>query len=212
MNNYFEKYKKYKEKYLSTKNNSFINNLLWRRAEKHFTEGYIDVSSIEKAIINAPSSYGLQPYQILKITELSTKEKVREACFNQSQIMECHTLYIFCALKDLEKRIDEYIKQTNFDFKKESMLKYIKNKNKVPDQIEWAKQQAYLALGFGIASATELKIASCPMEGFDNEKLANVLNLDDNLVPCVLFAVGQKNNNYELEKRFRFNDLIKKID
>jgi len=212
MNDYSKKYKKYKEKYNNLKNNSFINNLIWRRAEKHFNSGYVDVSNIEKAIINAPSSYGLQPYQILKITELTTKEKIKDACYNQPQITECHTLFIFCALKDLEKRIDEYITQTKFDFKKESMLAYIKNKNKVPNQIEWAKQQAYIALGFGMASATELKIASCPMEGFDNEKLASALNLDSNLIPCVLLAVGQKNNDYELEKRFRFSDIIKKID
>lgn len=92
------------------------------------------------------------------------------------------------------------------------MLEYIENKSRVPDKLEWAKQQAYLALGFGLATATELKIASCPMEGFIPDKVAEILNLDNNLVPCVLLTVGQKNDNYQLEKRFRFDDIIKKID
>ena len=215
-NMYENKYKMYKEKYNTLKNKinsfKFTDNLIWRRAEKHFQSGYIDVSKIEQAIINAPSSYGLQPFKVLKITESLTKEKIKEACFNQSQITECHTLFIFCALNNLEERIEDYVKQTGFINKKKYMLEYIENKNKIPDKVEWAKQQAYLALGFGLAAATELKIASCPMEGFKPDELSKILKLDNNLVPCVLFALGRKKDDYELEKRFRFNDIIKKID
>jgi nitroreductase len=215
-NKYFYKYKKYKQKYNLLKENintfKFTDNLIWRRAEKHFLPGEIDVSLIEKAIINAPSSYGLQPFKVLKIINLELKKKIKPACYNQSQIEECHTLYIFCAIKNLVKRIEDYVNQTGFIDKKQSMLQYIDNKSKVPDQVEWSKQQAYLALGFGLAAATELKIASCPMEGFKPDELSKILNLDSDLVPCVLLAVGQKNENYELEKRFRFTDIINIIN
>jgi nitroreductase len=212
----YYKYKKYKQKYNLLKEDintfKFTDNLIWRRAEKHFLPGDIDVSLIEKAIINAPSSYGLQPFKVLKITNLELKKKVKPACYNQSQIEECHTLYIFCAITNLVKRIEDYVKKTGFEDKKESMLQYIDNKSKVPNQIEWSKQQAYLALGFALAAATELKIASCPMEGFKPDELSKVLNLNKELVPCVLLTVGKKNENYELEKRFRFTDIIKSID
>jgi hypothetical protein len=50
------------------------------------------------------------------------------------------------------------------------------------------------------------------MEGFKPDELSKVLKLSDELVPCVLFALGMKNENYELEKRFRFNDIIDIID
>jgi nitroreductase len=215
-NKYFYKYKKYKQKYNLLKNEiksfKFTDNLIWRRAEKHFLPGEIDVTLVEKAIINAPSSYGLQPFKVLKITNLELKKKIKPACYNQTQIEECHTLYIFCAIKNIVKRIEDYVDQTGFIKKKQAMLQYIVNKSKVPDQVEWSKQQAYLALGFGLAAATELKIASCPMEGFKTDELSKVLNLDTNLVPCVLFALGRKKDNYELEKHFRFNDIIDNID
>jgi nitroreductase len=212
MDNYYEKYWKYKLKYMELKKNSFTNNLLWRRAEKHFLPGEVDLESIKKAIINAPSSYGIQPFQVLLITEKELKEKLKPVCYNQAQITECHGLFIFCALRNLEKRIEEYVNATGFIEKRKYMLEYIENKSRVPDKLEWAKQQAYLALGFGLAAATELKIASCPMEGFIPDKVAEILNLDNNLVPCVLLTVGQKNDNYQLEKRFRFDNIIKKID
>jgi nitroreductase len=199
----YNKYLKYKIKYFLTKKHSFIKNLKWRRAEKHFSPGIIDISMIKSAIINAPSSYGIQPFHVLVITNQIIKQKLKQACFNQPQIEESYCLFIFCAFNNLEQRIDEYVNQSGFIEKKESMIKYINN---LPSKIEWANRQAYLALGFGIAAAMELNIASCPMEGFSPKEISKVLNLDNNLVPCVLLTVGNKNNNYILEKRFRFTD------
>ena len=200
----YHKYIKYKRKYFLTKRHrSFIKNLIWRRAEKHFINGYVDIMPIKSAIINAPSSYGIQPFHVIVITDQTIKQKLKEACYNQAQIIESYCLFIFCALKDLNKRIDEYVNQSGYSYKKESMIKYIDN---LESKTEWSKRQAYIALGFGIAAAMELNIASCPMEGFNPIEIIKVLNLDDNLIPCVLLAVGIKNNNYELEKRFRFND------
>jgi nitroreductase len=65
-----------------------------------------------------------------------------------------------------------------------------------------------------MAAAMELNIASCPMEGFKPDEISKILKLDDNLKPCVLLTVGNKNNNYELEKRFRFeyNDIFTVLD
>lgn len=114
----YQKYKKYKKKYLNKKTEnydcSFTNNLLWRRSEKHFLPGEVDLENIKKAIINAPSSYGIQPFQVLLITEKELKEKLKPACYNQAQITECHGLFIFCALRNLEKRIEEYVNATGF--------------------------------------------------------------------------------------------------
>ena len=182
---------------------SFIKNLIWRRAEKHFSPGFIDINPIKLAIINAPSSYGIQPFRVIVITNKKIKEKLKAVCHNQPQITESYCLFIFCALNNLEERINQYVEQSGFISKKEYMIKYI---NALPSKIEWAKRQAYIALGFAMAAAMELGIASCPMEGFNSDGISNILNLDKILVPCVLLTVGNKNNNYGLEKRFRFID------
>lgn len=219
---YKEKYLKYKKKYIEYKNkylenvqtehkpgDSFTKNLIWRRSEKHFLPGKVDIEIIKSAIINSPSSYGIQPYKVLVITDQDTKMKLKKACMNQAQIEECYALFIFCALNNLEKRIDEYVDQTGFEFKKKSMLFYINNS--IPNKLEWAKRQAYIALGFAMAAAAEKKIAGCPMEGFEPDDVAKILKLDDDLKPCVLFTVGRHNPNYKLEKRFRFNDIIEDV-
>jgi len=208
----YKKYLKYKSKYNSTKTNgSFIKNLIWRRAEKHFSPGPVDINQIKSAIINAPTSYGIQPFHVIAITNPKIKASLKEACHKQAQIEESYCLFIFCAIDNLEERINQYVNQSGYVNKKESMLKYIA---KLPCKLEWAKMQAYIALGFGMAAAMELNIASCPMEGFKPEEISKILKLDDNLKPCVLLTVGNKNDNYELEKRFRFenDDMFTNIE
>lgn len=209
---FYNKYLKYKSKYTSTKSSgSFIKNLIWRRAEKHFLPGPVDITPIKSAILNAPTSYGIQPFHVIAITNPKIKSSLKEACNNQAQIEESYCLFIFCAINNLEERINQYVEQSGFIKKKEFMLKYI---DKEPNPLEWAKRQAYIALGFGMAAAMELNIASCPMEGFNPEAISKVLKLNDNLKPCVLLTVGNKNDNYELEKRFRFepNDIFTTMD
>lgn len=201
---FYDKYLKYKSKYTTLKgSSSFIKNLEWRRAEKHFAPGPVDIESIKSAILNAPSSYGIQPFHVIVITDPETKNKLKEACYNQPQIEESYCLFIFCAIDDLEKRIDQYVEQTGFVEKRDSMIKYVR---KLPCKLQWAMMQAYIALGFGMAAAMELNIASCPIEGFKPEEISQVLQLDTNLKPCVLLTVGNKRNDYELEKRFRFSE------
>lgn len=195
--------------------NTFLENLKWRRAEKHFSPGPVNIKPIKEAIINAPSSYGMQPYHVFLIKDKKLKAKLSPACYDQSQIKECHALFIFCVYTNLESRMNQYIEQTGFESKRKSILNYL---NMLPTKVGWAKQQAYIALGYGLAAATELKIASCPMEGFSPDKVAKILGLGNDLEVCVLLAVGKhispelaSQKEYKLEPRFRFKDIIEKL-
>lgn len=185
---------------------SFLTNLKWRRAVKHFGTGTVDVKPIEMAIVEAPSSFGLQPYKVLVITDSEKKRRLRSFSFNQAQIEECNVLYVFCAMKDIELRLEQFIDETkNTDMR--NMIKQFLDA--CPDKLAWAKQQAFISLGFGLAAAAETMVYSCPMEGFIADKYAEELGLDGNLVPCVLLAVGSESKE-ELHPRFRFgaSDLL----
>ena len=183
---------------------SFIANLKWRRAVKHFAPGPVDLAPIKSAIANAPSSFGMQPYRVLTITDPEVKIHLREACYDQAQVEECYTLFVFCAIKDVDGRADETIKRTGAEAVRSMITGYI---GRLPDKVAWATEQAYIALGFALAAAAELKIASCPMEGFDKTMLSAMLGLKD-LEPVVLLAVGQYKDDTGLKPRFRFDDVI----
>jgi nitroreductase/dihydropteridine reductase len=190
---------------------SFTNSLEWRRAVKHFGSGPVDVNPIVDAMINAPSSFGLQPYKIFAVSNKEIKEKLKPVSYNQAQVTECQTLFVLCARSDVKERGEEYLKATGADSMREMLMGFL---GYLPDQTAWAAKQAYIALGFGLAAAAEYKIASCPMEGFNAAEVSKILELPSNLVPVVYLAVGEATNEDGTYPRFRFSesDLVQKVD
>lgn len=190
-------------------NQSFTSSLEWRRAVKHFGKGDVDTTPIVDAMINAPSSFGLQPYKIVAVTNKELKETLKPLSYNQSQVTECHTLFVLCARTDVEVRAEEYLKATEGTSRgmRDMLMGFL---GYLPDKTAWATKQAYIALGFGLAAAAEHKIASCPMEGFQTKEVANALNLPETLVPVVYLAVGEATEEDGTYPRFRFpeSDLV----
>lgn len=187
--------------------NTFLNNLEWRRAVKHFGDKPVDTTPIIKAITNAPSSFGLQPYRVIAVRNSELKKQIRAVAYDQAQVTECDTLFVFCARTDISERAEEYLKTTGAEMIRDMLTGFI---SYLPDKTAWATRQAYIALGFGLAACAELQIPSCPMEGFTASEVHRILGLSDNLQPSVLLAVGSPAENDGTWPRFRFeqSDLI----
>jgi len=192
-------------------NQSFTSNLEWRRAVKHFGTGEVDTTPVLQAMLNAPSSFGLQPYKIVVVTNKDLKESLKPVSYNQGQVTECQTLFILCARNDVEVRAEEYLKTTGAETMRGMLMGFI---SYLPDKTAWAARQAYIALGFGLAAAAEHQIASCPMEGFNGAEVSKILELPSNLLPVVYLAVGEATNEDGTYPRFRFpeSDLVMKFD
>ena len=182
---------------------SFTSSIEWRRAVKHFGPGKVDTSPILEAMVNAPSSFGLQPYKILAVSNKELKEQLQPLSYNQCQVTECQTLFILCARTDVEVRAEEYLQATGAEGVRGMLMGFLKY---LPDKTAWAAKQAYISLGFGLAAAAEHKIASCPMEGFQGAEVAKLLNLPSNLVPVVYIAVGDVAEEDGTSPRFRFSE------
>lgn len=189
---------------------SFLKNIEWRRAVKSFAHGETapDIEPILQAAIHAPSSFGLQPWKIIIVSNNATKEQLSPMMYNQPQVTLCSHLLVFCARTDISERITEYVEKTHTPASLETMMRGFIAGQSHP--IQWAKHQAYLALGYALAAATELKIASCPMEGFSADGVAKILNLPPTLVPAVVLALGNEDMAHIPYPRFRFehDDLV----
>ena len=76
----------------------------------------------------------------------------------------------------------------------------------------WSSKQCYIALGFGLAAAAELKIDSCPMEGFDKKAVDKILNLPPHLNSMVFLAIGNRQEDPKRPKtRFADDDIFTHI-
>lgn len=167
------------------------------------------VSKLLDMIRYAPSSFNIQPWKIIVITDANTKEKLAPASWNQPQITSCSHLLVFCADKDVAANIDrlEQLMIKNGakpeDAKKytDMMRNFEKNLNE-EQKLAWAQRQAYLALGNALNGSKSLGFDSCPMEGFDPKEYAKILNLPANLVPTALCTIGNASDKPKPKLRF----------
>ena len=168
-----------------------LNALKWRYATKKMngkTVSQDKVNAILEAAYLAPSSSGLQPFEIIVITNAELKDKIKAIANGQTQITDCSHLLIFAAWDNYTtERINEVFSRTVAergvpansmdDYKNRLTSRYI---SLTPEQnFAHTARQAYISFGIAIAAAAELKVDTTPMEGFDNLALDELLKLKE---------------------------------
>lgn len=170
---------------------SLLDALHWRYATKLFDPARKipadQWAALEQALVLTPSSYGLQPWKFIVVTDPALKAKLRPASWNQSQIEDCSHLVVFLAKEDItEGDLDRFIARTSEvrGVSPESLGGYrgymLGDLVQGPRHMviaEWAARQVYIALGQFMASAALLGIDTCPMEGIEPAKYDEILGL-----------------------------------
>lgn len=184
---------------------ALIDNLKWRYATKKMNGQTVPQEKLDyilEAARFAPSSSGLQPYQIFVISNRKLLAQIREFSFNQTQITDCSHLLVWAAWDSYSAdRIGDVLLKisrerglpdgTSEDYKKMLWGLY------EPLGQEWHKnhcaRQAYISFGLAIAAAAEQKVDATPMEGFDSERLDKLLGLDNlGLKSAVMLPLGYR--------------------
>ena len=190
-----------------------LENLNWRYATKKFDAtkkvSEQNLETILEAIKMSPSSYGLQPYHILVITDEDTRKELQPASWNQSQIVDASHMLVFAAKSEFgSELVDDYLENVSEtrgvemenlkgygDFMKSKLLDLPKDV-----KTTWTSRQAYLAAQSAMLAAAELKIDTCPMEGFEPDKYDEILGLKDKgLTSVVVLTVGYRSDEDETQ-------------
>ncbi|CAM4367472.1 Nitroreductase [Pedobacter westerhofensis] len=189
---------------------SLLDKLEWRYATKKFDSTKKipadQLNQVLEAIRLAPSSYGLQQFRLLVVSDHAIREKLAAAAWNQPQLLEASHVLVFAA----ETKLDTAFVDANIE-----LTAKVRNigtetlagwKNMIGDGIKlrsngdvlvhWAQKQAYIGLGIAISVAAELGLDSCPMEGFDPEEFDQILGLKEkNLTATVILPVGYRSED-----------------
>lgn len=210
-------------------NEALLEQLNWRYATKGYDKtkkvSDEDWETLETALTLAPSSFGIQPYKFIVITDQEMKEKLKPAAWGQSQITDSSHLVVITYKKvltdaDIEHFVDRIVevrgvpRETLTDY--ENIMKGSAKKAVDGGYVEtWNSRQAYLALGFLLETAAIMGIDATPMEGFDPAQFNEILGLTD-YSAVVLAAVGYRDAENDwlanLPKvRFPKEELIKRI-
>lgn len=206
-----------------------LEQLQWRYAAKRMNGSEVSeekLHKILKAIRLAPSSMGLQPFQVIVIDNTKMRDEIFQNACGQPQILECSHLLVFCGWNSVsESKIDAYMDSIAhareidvelLDEFKQSILKFTSELSPVETR-EWSARQVYLALGTAIDASALSHIDTTPMEGFNATALDEILKLEDrDLHSVVLLALGYRDEHKDEfantpKVRRRFEDLFEFI-
>ena len=194
-----------------------LDQLNWRYAAKAMNGETVAEDKIERileAARLAPTSSGLQPFEIIVIKNQELKEKIRPEAWNQSVVTDCSHLLVFAAWDNYtEDRINYMFDLTNEirGFKNEGwenyrqMLLSAYPQKEAEENFNHAAKQAYIALGMAMVAASYEKVDCTPMEGFSADKVDAILGLrEKGLRSSVMLPIG-----YRAQKEDWLVDLVK---
>jgi nitroreductase len=197
-------------------NTTFLSQLNWRFATKQFDpKRKVEddkLNQILEAIRMTPTSMGLQTFHIYVISDQQTKDLIETKSHGQKQVSTSSHLIVFCYRTDIDQSLDDYAQLlTNEKLMEQSKIsEVVKSRkegfsNKTIDQIkDWSAKQLYIVLGFAMAACAELKVDSCPMEGFNPTEVDKVLGLPEGMHSVLMLPIGYRVED-PTRKKIRFN-------
>ncbi len=170
---------------------TLLEALHWRYATKKFdptrkipAETW---AALEQVLVLAPSSFGIQPWKFIVVTDPAVRAKLVPASWGQTQPVEASHHVVFAVKKGVgEPEITHYIARTaevrglsvqSLEGFKNVMLGSLQKAAAGGYLDTWQTHQVYIALGQFMTSAAVLGIDACPMEGIDPARYDEILGL-----------------------------------
>ncbi len=183
-----------------------IDRLNWRYATKKMDPAKSvpadKVERIVEAARLAPTSSGLQPYEIILVKDPAVRARILPVAWNQAQITDGSHLLVFAAWDNYTpERINHMFDLTNQirGFENEGWENYRKMllstypQREAEANYQHAARQAYIGVGAALISAAFEEVDATPMEGFDSNALDEILGLKDRgLRSVVIIPLGYR--------------------
>jgi nitroreductase/dihydropteridine reductase len=182
-----------------------LDALNWRYAAKKMNGQHVPeekITNILKAIQLSASSAGLQPYQVIVISNPALKAKIHELACPQPQIVESSHVLVFAPHISIDGAyVDHYMQHiaNERNIPVSSLAPFADSVKgnlaaKSPEVLkDWNARQTYIALGFGIIAAAVEQVDATPMEGFNAKVLDEILGLKEkNLFSAAVLTLGYR--------------------
>ena len=182
-----------------------LDKLNWRYATKAMNGQKVPqekINNIIEAISLAPTSSGLQPFEVYVITSQEVKEKIKPIAWNQSVVTDCSHLLVFAAwdtytvdrinkMFDLTNEVRGFENEGWENYRQMLLSSYPQRDAEV--NFNHAAKQAYIAFSQAITAAAFEEVDATPMEGFDATALDEILGLRvKGLRSCVMLPIGYR--------------------
>jgi nitroreductase len=209
---------------------ALLSQLQWRYATKKFDSTKkipADLwSALEKALILTPSSFGLQPWKFIVITDPQVRQKLVPVSWNQTQPVDCSHHVVFAVRKAVgEADVDHFVDsiaavrgvpKESLKGYRDIMAGFAGKAAKEGWLRDWGIRQLYIALGNFMTSAAVLGVDTCPMEGIAPAEYDKILGLEgtefETVVACAAGYRAADDKYATLPKvRFPAGEVIQHI-
>ena len=207
-----------------------IKTLEWRYATKIFNPNRripeADWNALLESLHLSPSSLGLQMWKFIDVREPSVRAELRSVSWDQPQVTDSSHLVVFCARRDFATEdVQRYLERIvevrgvtmeSLNLYRDRIVELAGSKS--PDVLKaWLERQVYIALGFMMSCAANLRIDTCALEGMDPAAYDRILKLEDSpyYTLCAL-ALGYRDEEADkyarlAKVRFDRGDVIQVI-
>jgi len=170
----------------------------------------------------SPSSFGMEAWKFLVITNEELQAKLRPVCWDQVQITSCsHLVIVLAGIDSLKPESGEPKKrferrdmpQANLDFYLGLYASHLEKTLSSDENIyAWSARQTFIAAANMMTAGATIGIDSCPIEGFEKEKVEEILELDTTKYQLsMVLPFGYRLNEQSEQLRLPLEDVIEFI-
>lgn len=168
-----------------------------RRSVKAYDANHVmpeaDIEKLLSLAVLSPTAFNIQNWRFVLIQDPELRKQVRAASWDQAQVTDASLLVVLTAdLKAWEKEPRRYwrnAEQPVQDYLVNAIDGYYRGKEQV--QRDEAMRSCGMAATTLMLAAKELGYDSCPMDGFDFDAVARLLNLPADHTPVMFVAIGK---------------------
>ncbi len=174
-----------------------IDAIQARRSVKHYDANHqftdTEINELLSLAVLAPTAFNIQNWRFVVVKDQELRSKIRAAAWDQAQVTDASLFIVLCAdLKSWEKQPSRYwsnAAQEVQDFILPAIDGYYRNKEQV--QRDEAMRSCGIAAQTLMLAAKAMGYDSCPMDGFDFEQVAKLIQLPDDHVIAMFVAIGK---------------------
>lgn len=168
-----------------------------RRSVKHFDPKHeMSEDEIRKLLslaVLSPTAFNIQQWRFVIVKDRALREKIKAAAWYQEQVTDASLLIVLCAdLKAWEKDPARYWKDGPENVRQmvlPAIDAYYRGKEQV--QRDEAMRSSGICAQTIMLAAKAMGYDSCPMDGFDFKKVAELIHLPEDHVIAMFIAVGK---------------------
>ncbi|MFM1978358.1 MAG: Protein DrgA [Pseudomonadota bacterium] len=170
-----------------------------------------EINQLISLTMLSPTAFNIQHWRFVLVEDAALRKQIQDVSWNQAQVTEASALIVLVAdVQAWAKQPERYWKdapQAVQDFLVPAITQYYTGNPQA--QRDEAMRSCGMAAMTMMLAAKEMGYDTCPMDGFDFDAVAKLLNLPADHIPTMFVTVGKaKKEAWPRGGQLSINDVL----